>query len=314
MPGLSITFFGGLYIRRANEAEGFSLPRCLASLFAYLLREPGRTYKREVLIGEFWGELPERDARRCLRSALCRLRRILEAGVPKGTYLRCSQHGEISFNERSDFSLDVAEFTAKTAVLSRSVDHSLSDVEAAQLQEAVTMYVGELLPGMYEDWVIVEREQLRSLYIDGLIELVWQHINGGRRETALAYGAKVLAEDPLRESMHQTIMRLYLQDGRRSDAVVQYRRLERLLADELGIAPMPETSTLFHSAIGDLPLDGFEATASSTHTNMRTEKLESGASELMNAADHIVTALREIDTARERLKLSLARMGKLTDA
>jgi DNA-binding SARP family transcriptional activator len=44
-------------------------------------------------------------------------------------------------------------------------------------------------------------------------------------------------------------MRAYAAEGRRSEAVRQYQRCERILREDLSVAPAPETAALLQSIL-----------------------------------------------------------------
>ena len=46
-------------------------------------------------------------------------------------------------------------------------------------------------------------------------------------------GRRLIAADPLREDVHANLMRFFAAAGRPSEALRQYRDLERILRDEL---------------------------------------------------------------------------------
>ncbi|CAD5371751.1 AAA ATPase-like protein [Rubrivivax sp. A210] len=54
----------------------------------------------------------------------------------------------------------------------------------------------------------------------------------------------LLADEPLQEQAHRDAMRLHAAAGRREAALAQYERCRALLAAELGLAPMAETTAL----------------------------------------------------------------------
>lgn len=56
-----------------------------------------------------------------------------------------------------------------------------------------------------------------------------------------------LAADPVAEELYRRLMRCDAALGRRAEALSVYRRCERLLSAELGIAPGPQTRTLFEA-------------------------------------------------------------------
>jgi DNA-binding SARP family transcriptional activator len=64
-----------------------------------------------------------------------------------------------------------------------------------------------------------------------------------------AYRA-VLVEDPLQERVQVAVMRLYAAQGRRDLVKRQYERLCSLLVEELGVAPLAQTTEDYHLLMG----------------------------------------------------------------
>lgn len=110
------------------------------------------------------------------------------------------------------------------------------------------MFRSELLPGWYDEWVIVERERYRQLSLHAL-ESVCEHLTSIRR-----YGAAVLAglaavdAEPLRESAHRALMKAHLAEGNLGEAISRYRKYEKIAARELGVEPSP----LMRSLLGQI--------------------------------------------------------------
>jgi DNA-binding SARP family transcriptional activator len=109
-------------------------------------------------------------------------------------------------------------------------------------EEAVTAlleprFCCELLPGWYDDWVLVERERHRQLSLHAL-ESLCEHLTATHR-----YGAAVLAglaaidREPLRESAHRALMMVHLAEGNVGEAITRYRIYEKIAARDLGVAP-----------------------------------------------------------------------------
>ncbi|HEY8884971.1 MAG TPA: AAA family ATPase, partial [Chloroflexota bacterium] len=65
-----------------------------------------------------------------------------------------------------------------------------------------------------------------------------------RVDPAIAHARRALAIDPLQEQLHQTLMRLYFQQGDRASALTQFQTCERFLRDALGVGPTTETRSL----------------------------------------------------------------------
>jgi DNA-binding SARP family transcriptional activator len=250
MGTLRIRLFGGVRVAHDGQPPIQHVTRAVQSLLAYLLLHRQRLHPREVLAGVFWGDQSEDRARSCLSTALWRLRGVLEPnGVPKGTYLVATPTGEVGFNCGSSHWLDVAVFEEKLrAILAKPVQE-MAPEDARELQETLSLCNSELLEGLYEDWALRERERLRSLHLRGLAHLMRYRRDTRAYEESLACGRQILSLDPLREEIHREMMRLYVKAGQRALAVRQYEACSRMLDEELGIAPLEETQTLYREIV-----------------------------------------------------------------
>src|SRR5262249_30375437 len=94
-----------------------------------------------------------------------------------------------------------------------------------------------------------ERARLRELALDGLEQLLARQQAPGTSEQAVHTALRLLAIDPLRESVHRALMRLYAAQGRRSAALQQYEACAALLRRELGTEPEPETGRLYRELL-----------------------------------------------------------------
>jgi DNA-binding SARP family transcriptional activator len=193
----------------------------------------------------FWGEHDEESARNCLNTTLWRLRRVLEPpGVPRGIYLTTTSCGEIGFNDQSPYWLDVEELERHASAVGDASDEALKQSDVIQLEEAVRLYTGDVLEGVYDDWALRERERLRALYLNSLVCLMRYHATHGAPERGIAHAEEILRHDPLREEIHRELMRMQVATGARAQAARQYDVCKRALAEELGVDPMPETQAL----------------------------------------------------------------------
>ncbi len=96
----------------------------------------------------FWPENSESLARKNLRQSLYELRKVLgDLDSPSTPYLLVSRQ-TVQFNAESNFTLDVGEF--------------LKAIEGGDLEAAIALYQGDLLPGFtcdslqFEEWLRLE--------------------------------------------------------------------------------------------------------------------------------------------------------------
>ncbi len=246
MSVLRICLFGRLRLARDDDGVEIKVTRTVQGLLAFLLLERHRTHPREILVDLFWRDHPFQQANNCLNTALWRLRRVLEpAGVERGAYVATTPTGEVGFNDQSTYWLDVAVFEGhlEQALAIPPAIATLDNVSG--LEHALSLYTGDLLEGFYDSWALHERERLRNLRLRGLAYLMRYYHSQGEFETSIAYGQRILDDDPIREEIHRDLMRIHAESGQRSLAVRQYEVCRDVLAAELGIAPMPETQRLY---------------------------------------------------------------------
>ncbi len=120
---------------------------------------------------------------------------------------------------------------------------------AGLLEQAAALYRGDLLEeDRYEDWPAVERERRRELQIEVLEWLAALHARGHDHRRAIDFLQQVLSLDRLRESAYRELMRSALARGDRPAALRAFQTCERLLREELGVAPQPDTVVLSQQA------------------------------------------------------------------
>ncbi|MBX2997308.1 MAG: tetratricopeptide repeat protein [Caldilineaceae bacterium] len=232
---LHIHLFGNLRIFLDNQPLRFpGLPKTLP-LWAYLLLQRRSALTREQVAFTLWPDEDEPVARGNLRRHLHDLRRALPPAADDRPWL-LADGGKIQWNPEADFWLDVAEFEA-----------SCQDVE--RLADAVALYNGDLLVGIYDDWIFFERERLRNDFFMALNRLVQDSLARQEYWQGIDYVLKLLAHDPLREDAVRDLMLLRSLAGDRTGALREYKQFEGRLATELNVAPMPETSELYRAIV-----------------------------------------------------------------
>ena len=112
------------------------------------------------------------------------------------------------------------------------------------LQQAVSLYKGPYLASLLYPWFSSEQERLQAAYCRALAILEQNCIERFEFQSALGFARQRLQADPLQEASHRAVMRLTAQLGDRAGVLRQYRQLQALFRDELGIEPSPATHQL----------------------------------------------------------------------
>ena len=122
------------------------------------------------------------------------------------------------------------------------------------LQAAVALYRGDFLAGfslrdsvVFDDWQRFETERLRRERVGALERLVRLLTVEGRLSQATEQAQRLLTIDPLHEPAHRVLMLLYVWTGQEPAALRQYRACVRALSEELGVAPLPETTQVYEA-------------------------------------------------------------------
>jgi DNA-binding SARP family transcriptional activator len=229
-PTRRVTLLDGfsLHLGRAEPcASREELPHAVQRLVAHLCLS-GRP-PRAVIAGHLWPDVPEDHAHGSLRSALWRLHKAAPGLVEvSASALSLADGVHVDVRELDDWARRV-----------RDPGRSLDEVEVPE-----SGFSGELLPGWYDDWVLLERERLRQVRMHAL-ELLAERLAAAERycEALQAAYAAVRAE-PLRESAHRTVVRVHLAEGNATEALRAHDQFRDLLADELGVQPSEQMARL----------------------------------------------------------------------
>jgi non-specific serine/threonine protein kinase len=227
---LEVRLLGNFDIKRGKKTV--SIPsRSAQSLFAFLILNAGTAYRREKLAGQLWPDSTEESARDYLRHALWRIRRALQA-ASAGSYLQ-SDDLTIAFNRSPDYWLDAAAL--REAKEMGPID---------QLAEALSGYAGELLPGFYDEWAVLEREHLQAVYerkVGCLLDLLNQ---AGRWQDVREWAEKWIAFGQRPEPAYQALMSAHGANGDMSKVAATYERCVKSLR-EFGVEPSEHTKALY---------------------------------------------------------------------
>lgn len=303
---LKVQLFGaGRIIHEAQPLAGFpNQQACL--LLCYLILNRAYPQARERLAALFWGDLPEATARKSLRNALWRMRQGLQAiGAQPDEYLLIGDES-VLFLAKDGVWVDVAAFEAAVSSVQDVSGADLSNEQAVRLAEAVELYTGDLLDGVYVDWCLHERERLGLLYLAALQKLMVYHSRRGDYERALQFGERILARDNTREKTHRQMMQLLWLAGDRNAALAQYRRCARILREELDTAPMPETMRLYEQMATN-SYQPAELAAVPAGPGARPEAFQS-------IARHALDRLRRLQAAVEETNAELRQLEKMLGA
>lgn len=168
MPALHIQLLGDFRLTYGEEAVTSVNTTRLQSLLAYLVLHRSAPQPRQHLAFLFWPDSTEAQARSNLRTLLTRLRH----GLPDADRFLHVDTQTLQWQPEAPFTLDVAEFEAALARADRAERAGNRTGTRMALERAVDQYHGDLLPGLYDDWILEERERLRQTFSEALERLM----------------------------------------------------------------------------------------------------------------------------------------------
>lgn len=246
---LWIRFFGRFEVSCGNRVLPLPANMKALAILRYLLTSPGNPISRDFLMDWLWPESDFLRARYSVNSAICVLRKLLSSATstlaPTDCILLEQDYYRLSPNIR--VASDKDEFYARYK-RGRELERAQRASEAVtEYDEAIELYKGEfLIEDLYEEWPLIERQRLGAVYVDILERVATYHwVNRSYRESIEAC-YKILAKEPGQESSHRRLMECYVQLGLRALALRQYGVCEKVLRRRYGIAPSPETKTLYN--------------------------------------------------------------------
>ena len=246
---LRLYFLGPPRLERDGQAIEPDTRKATA-LLAYLA-VTGQFQTRDALAALLWPDMDDQHARAALRRTLSSLRAFAGDAA-----LYVSRDG-LGVNPDGLW-CDVVAFEAAVAETGRHA-HTHAPAKPcpdciARLEAAVALYRDAFLSGFslrdsaaFDDWQVAAGEGLRRSLTTALARLVAAHSAAGAFDKAADHARRWLTVDPLREEAHRWLMRLYAWNGARDLALRQYREAVRVLDEELGVEPLPETTALYEA-------------------------------------------------------------------
>lgn len=240
---LEVSLIGPPRVVRGGQPVSFDTRKAMALLAHLALSERARS--RELLCELLWPAHDPEHARGALRRTLSALRKSV------GEEWIETAGDSVSLRRGPGLRLDVERFRELAA----------DDASLDSLSEAAALFSGGFLEGFalrdspdFDDWQVAQAGALERELASALRRLVERLAARGDHTQAIPHARRWLELDPLNESAHRQLIRIYAWNGDRAAALEQYRSCVRALSQELGVGPLEETMTLYEQVNdGTLP-------------------------------------------------------------
>jgi DNA-binding SARP family transcriptional activator len=210
----------GPYVTLGTRRQ--EVPEGSKQLLAFVAVRRRRVERRHAA-GTLWPFGDEARAAGNLRSALWRLRR---AGIDVMVADKCS----LALNTDVLVDLHVIDQWATRVIEEAATGSDLAI--SASWGDAL-----DLLPGWYDDWVLMERERVRQRMLHALETLSRTLTRAGRFADAIEAAILAVRAEPLRESAQRALIEAHVAEGNLGEARRSYRTYRELVSRELGVEP-----------------------------------------------------------------------------
>ncbi|BFO18383.1 BTAD domain-containing putative transcriptional regulator [Streptomyces sp. KM77-8] len=200
-------------------------------VLAVLLVDAGRAVSVDALVDRVWGDAEPVSGRTKLYGYVSRLRQVLP--VEGGAVLGRERSGGYRLDVEPS-SVDMHRFRELSGLARREG----SDLQAEALwREALGLWRGSAFAGADTSWFNAQRDVLDGEWLAAKLELVDVRLRLAQHDRLVGELLARAAEHPLDERVvGQMILALY-RCGRQAEALKEYERARRRLADELGVDP-----------------------------------------------------------------------------
>jgi DNA-binding SARP family transcriptional activator len=209
-------------------------------LVTFLVGHAGSLQSRQRIAGLFWPESTDAQALTNLRRELHHLRQVL--GDERSLVVTSR---ELCWRDTPTCRVDVRVFDIERNAALAAAAADDDDGILVHAAAAIGQYRGDLLPGVYDDWLLDARSELERQCVD-LCDL----LSAARGRTGDLAGAVEAARrrvqlQPLEEVGYRTLMQFQADLGDRAGALSTYHHCASVLERELGVVPDAATREAF---------------------------------------------------------------------
>ncbi|CAG7643166.1 Protein-glutamate methylesterase/protein-glutamine glutaminase [Paenibacillus solanacearum] len=230
--------FGGFHIHTETGLLPWKTNK-VKELCAFLVQQEGKYVDAAAMIESIWPESELKNARTYFYTCISFLRKSFQDyGIPASV----NKMGRGYAIDMSGLDSDVSEFSSMA-------DKVLAGdgINESHYERLTSLHAGEYLEDIDSRWVIWRREELQSKYV-GTLRTMYAHFERvGNLTLAAECLQRILTLAPDSEKDGRELIQLYINMGKRSEAVKVYRQLDQSVRLNLGLELEEETVRLFNS-------------------------------------------------------------------
>jgi DNA-binding SARP family transcriptional activator len=218
-------------------------------IFCHIATARHRRVDKDVLIERFWADEEIATVEKNFHPTISHIRKALNSRQSfKQNYL-VFRDGAYQLNPELIYSVDTEEFEAAITAAESAKREKDAKNFRAHLESAHTLYRGEFMAGIYEDWAEDRRHYFREQISRVLSALAKLSLSEKSWSGALKFAQEALREDPYREDMHRLVMKALAAQSKPAAVKEQFENLRTLLKTELGVEPASETKKVYQDLL-----------------------------------------------------------------
>ena len=203
-------------------------------MLQYMIANRSKTVSQDELIEMFCGDDVVSNPGSAVRTMVYRARGVLAAaGLPFAENIILTKNGGYMWNNSISCTVDAEEFETLCKKAGADVDEK---EQLEYLLQAAELYKGDFLPNSTgEIWVMPIARYYRLMYMNCVHKAVELLTAAGRNDEGEELCAKALRIDPFDEIMLEHHLRALLAQGKNKEALDQYKEMESMYYDVLGV-------------------------------------------------------------------------------
>jgi LuxR family transcriptional regulator, maltose regulon positive regulatory protein len=214
-------------------------------IFCHIATSRHRRVDKDVLIDLFWPDEDFEAVEKNFHPTISHIRKALNSRQSFKQNFLVFRDGAYQLNPELAYSIDTEEFDAFITAAENAKREKNTREFRRNLEAAHSLYRGEFVAGVYENWSEERRHYYQEQFSRVLSALAKLALSEKSWSGALRFANEALKEDPYREDMHRLVMKVFAAQSKPAAVKEHFENMQTLLRQELGVDPAPETRRVF---------------------------------------------------------------------
>ncbi len=219
-------------------------------LFQFFLIHRQKWWSKEEIYQMIWPDADEKSVDQEFKVLLNALNRALEPNrkARVSPFFIKRQNNTYSLNPKAVIDVDFIQFEEW---IYAGLDEKNPEKARNILKKGLELYKGDFLSERRDVWFAAERERLLTIFLRGAEKMAQLCVQNNDSYEAIVWCERILKIDSTWEEAYRLMMFCYYQKNNRPQAIKWYKKCERKLMHELGVAPMEPTKKMYEMILSE---------------------------------------------------------------